>query len=464
MKTFARLIRRYVLAASLITLLIVVVTLGVLAAWGYRYTDPYNKNAYTALAVAEALHAENGAFVFDNAHTPAEWMDGYAWAMVLDDDGSVIWEYALPENLPRHYTAREQAAFVRWFLDDYPVFTWVEDYGLFVIAMPRGSMVRYNVYSYPDTVRNLLHGVVPVLWVLVGLVLLGCLLVSWQSSRSLKQLTAGLDALARGQTAVLPIRGFTAELAEKLNQTSAQLQKRNEIIARRDNARTNWIAGVSHDIRTPLALILGWAEQLEQNDALPADARAKAGGICAQSERIRSLIEDLNLTSKLQYGAQPLRRSPVAVGAFLRRVAADFWEGPLAERGELELDQTPEAARVVLNADEALLRRALENLLSNSVRHNAGPVRIRLRAAVLEDCLRLAVLDDGAGYPPQVLAALYAREEPENAPHILGLHVVEQIAEGHGGRAVFTQAVPQGARAVLILPLHYGGEIQKPKK
>lgn len=453
MKTFARLIRRYVLAASLITLLIVVVTLGLLAAWGYRYTDPYNKNAYTALAVAEALHEENGALVFDSAHTPAEWMDGYAWAMVLDDDGSVIWEYALPENLPRHYTAREQATFVRWFLDDYPVFTWVEDYGLFVIAMPRGSMVRYNVYSYPDTVRNLLYGVVPALWVLVGLVLLGCLLVSWQSSRSLKQLTAGLDALARGQTAVLPTRGFTAELAEKLNQTSAQLQKRNEIIARRDNARTNWIAGVSHDIRTPLALILGWAEQLEGDEALPAAARQKARGVRTQSERIRSLIEDLNLTSKLQYGAQPLRRQEAQAGPLLRGLVARFCDSPAGESCTLTLEQTPAAEQARVSVDEALLGRAVENLLGNSVRHNAAPVQLAVRADCVGGKLQWRFTDDGAGYPPTVLAALRQPEETDNAPHILGLHVVEQIVAAHGGSAHFGPNRPKGAYAVLTLPL-----------
>ncbi|MFR4725586.1 MAG: histidine kinase dimerization/phospho-acceptor domain-containing protein [Faecalibacterium sp.] len=86
----------------------------------------------------------------------------------------------------------------------------------------------------------------------------------------------GLDALAQGQTVRLPTDGFAGELAEKLNQTGAQLQAKNEMLSRRDNARTQWIAGVSHDVRTPLALILGWAEQLEQDALLPDSSRQKA--------------------------------------------------------------------------------------------------------------------------------------------------------------------------------------------
>ena len=68
--------------------------------------------------------------------------------------------------------------------------------------------------------------------------------------------------------------------------------------------------------------------------------------------------------------------------------------------------------------------------------------------------LCLTVTDDGAGYPPQVLAALHSPEPGENAPHILGLHVVEQIAAAHGGQAVFGQAVPHGAKTTVWLPLH----------
>lgn len=102
-----------------------------------------------------------------------------------------------------------------------------------------------------------------------------------------------------------PPEGFTAELAEKLNQTSAHLQKQSEIIARRDQARTRWIAGVSHDVRTPLALILGWAEQLEQDSALPDETRQKPGNIRVQSEKLRALIADLNLTSKRNTAHSP---------------------------------------------------------------------------------------------------------------------------------------------------------------
>ena len=374
--------------------------------------------------------------------------------MVLDDDGDVVWSYALPEHLARRYTPADVARFARWYLDDYPVFCWTEDYGLFVIAMPQGSIWKYNLYNSPQLLTDVVNSILPAALCLLALGLAVCLLVSGRGAKQLRTVAAGLDALAEGQPVQLPTDGFAGEVAEKLNQTSAHLQKQGEMLARRDTARTQWIAGVSHDVRTPLALILGWAEQLERDPSLPGAARQKAGGIRTQSEKLRSLIDDLNLTSKLQYGAQPLRRQTLAAGPLVRQLAAQFCESPLADRCELSLTQTEAAERALLDADPALLGRLLENLLNNSVRHNAGPVKVSLCTEVVSGRFCLTVADDGTGYPPQVLAALHSPEPGENAPHILGLHVVEQIAAAHGGQAVFGQAVPHGAKTTVWLPLH----------
>ena len=263
----------------------------------------------------------------------------------------------------------------------------------------------------------------------------------------------GLDALAQGQTVQLPTDGFAGELAEKLNQTGAQLQAKNEMLSRRDNARTQWIAGVSHDVRTPLALILGWAEQLEQDALLPDSSRQKATGIRTQCEKLRTLIDDLNLTSKLEYGAQPLRRKDLRAGPLFRQLVAQFCESPLAERCGITLEQEEPAEQTVLSVDEALLARLLENLLNNSVRHNSKPVNITVYTRRAGERFCLTVADDGIGYPAAVLAALNAAEPAENAPHILGLYVVQQIAAAHGGRAVFGQNSPCGAKTTVWLPV-----------
>ena len=452
MKTFARLIRRYVLATAGIILVVVALLLGMTIYAGVRYNDA-SDSVQKVGALAEALHPTADGLQWDVAHTPAEWMHGYAWAMVLDEDGNVIWRQDLPEVLNHRYTASDIAVFSRWYLADYPVQCWAADYGLFVVAEPVGTCWKYNIDMKQKMIIMLAKSIQPTMVELLLVVLGCCLFFSWRGSKSLQTVTAGLDTLAQGGTVSLPAAGFAGELAQKLNETSEQLRRRNEIIARRDDARTSWIAGVSHDVRTPLALILGWAEQLEQDTALPAAARQKACGIRTQSEKLRTLIEDLNLTSKLQYGAQPLRCRPTQAGPLLRRLAAEFCDSPLAVRCTVALEIAPDADKAILDADAALLARAVENLLHNAACHNPGPVQVQLSVVRTGKTLRITIADDGAGYPPAVLHALQTGEAGENTPHILGLHVVEQIIRAHGGTAAFARNAPRGAKAVLVLPV-----------
>ena len=453
MKTFARLIRRYVLAAVGISLLLVALALAAFVWIGVRFGLQWQEQfAFSYSEIADHLQRTGeGDFSFDEKDADA-WLKGYAWAMVLDDDGQVVWQYQLPEALNHPYTASEIAVFSRWYLQDYPVFCQVRDYGLLVLGMPQNSIWKYNFWTYPQLIEWIFYrGGTLILGILLMILVL-CMVFSWRGTRSLRTVSDGMDALAEGRTVKLSTRGFAGELAEKLNRTSEQIRYRNEIIARRDTARTNWIAGVSHDIRTPLSLILGWSEQLHRDASLPEPVRKKAAGIQTQSERIRSLIEDLNLTSKLQYGAQPLRRTPVHGGPLLRKLVADFCNGPLAAGCEVTLAMDPEAEGASLLVDEALLGRALDNLLGNSVRHNAGPVHCGVTATRKSRMLCITVTDDGVGFPPGVLTALQRGEQGDNTPHILGLHVVEQIVQAHGGNVTFCQNEPVGSKVILKLP------------
>ena len=456
MKTFVRLIRRYVLAAVGIVLLLLfsgVAVLGWLGWLGWQESCRLPQREYSSSEIADSMVETAEGLTFGAERTPQEWMNGYEWAMVLDDVGNIRWSYGLPQDLNHAYTPGDIAKFSRWYLADYPVFCWTEPYGLFVIGLPKGSLWKYSIYSSPDFALSMVR-VLPA--AALGLLMLGlalCFWLSWRGAKRLETVANGLDALAQGQTVRLPTDGFAGELAEKLNQTGAQLQAKNEMLSRRDNARTQWIAGVSHDVRTPLALILGWAEQLEQDALLPDSSRQKATGIRTQCEKLRTLIDDLNLTSKLEYGAQPLRRKKLRAGPLFRQLVAQFCESPLAERCGITLEQEEPAEQTVLSVDEALLARLLENLMNNSARHNPKPVNITVHTRRAGERFCLTVADDGIGYPPAVLAALNAAEPAENAPHILGLYVVQQIAAAHGGRAVFGQNTPHGAKAVVYLPL-----------
>lgn len=461
MKTLGRLVRRYVLAVVATLLGILLLNVAAVVAFAMYWDVNYGAvSNYGPVRIANMMAMEDGAVILDDAHTQEEWLRGYAWAMLLDEEGAVIWRYQLPPELDHTYSLREVVAFTRWYLGDYPTLTYLSDYGTLVLGYQPGALIRENFYIETDLFNGLVH--------LLGLILLAdllfilsiCLWLAWGMHRGLRSVEQGLDLLAAGTPVEVPTQGPTAELAGKLNQTGAHLRRQNTLITRRDTARTNWIAGVSHDIRTPLALIMGYAEQLTADPALPPDSRRKAEAITEQSQKIKSLVSDLNLTSKLQYNAQPLRRAPTPAGPLLRRAVTDFCNSGLAERCTVDFVLEPQAEQAVLDADAALLARAFENILNNSARHNAEGCNIRIRALLAGKSLHLFFADDGVGYPPAVLAAMSAPEKNgaeestrESTPHILGLHLVEQIIAAHDGKTIFAQNYPHGAKITMVLPV-----------
>lgn len=169
-------IGRYVLATAAVVLLVVGLLLGAVVYLGLHYGAATDSRVRIG-TLAEALTPTADGLQLDPARTPADWLQGYAWAMALDDDGSVIWQYDLPQNLNKHYTASEIASFSRWYLDDWPVFCWTADYGLFVAAVPRGSVWKYNICNNEQLMNAMAAGMLPALALLLGVAAACCLLV-----------------------------------------------------------------------------------------------------------------------------------------------------------------------------------------------------------------------------------------------------------------------------------------------
>ena len=292
-----------------------------------------------------------------------------SWAMLLDDTGAVVWEERLPEELPRRYTPTDVAKFSRWYLRDYPVFVLEHPAGLLVVGTAKNSFVKYcSTYKEPY-IRIIFAGLaVAVVVNLIAVVLL----IWWNMGRvekAVAPILQGIETVASGQPVRLPEKGELSEIGRQLNRAGA-------FIAKKDSARADWISGVSHDVRTPLSVILGFAGQLEEDGNLPASVREQAAGIRKQGERLRSLISDLNLASRLEYSMQPLRMEKVYPVELARQSVCEFLDGGLEERYEIGFYAGPKSESAALQGDEALLKRALCNLIQNSIAHNPQGCRI----------------------------------------------------------------------------------------
>lgn len=247
-------------------------------------------------------------------------------------------------------------------------------------------------------------------------------------------MTDAIEQLASGGSVHMPENGTMKEVAEALNRTSDRLSRQRRQLEQRDEARTEWISSISHDIRTPLSLVMGYADMIENESEAESEIRKRAGLIRSQSIRIRNLIEDLNLASKLEYHMQPLRLKTISLSAVLRKAAAELLnsiEQPQDYPFTIRID--PEFEGYSMEGDEQLLLRAFQNILGNSVRHNEGGCSLTVRAGLEHGHPQIRFQDDGCGIPPLICQYLNEGNMPEGDVHVMGLRIVKQIVNAHGG-------------------------------
>ena len=397
-------LRSLLKGAMLVTasaLLIAAVTLLGLLAFIY-YNSNGGQDWNTPMEqLSEALVWDGTTYSF----TENTLLEADRWAMLLGQDGRVVWSLRKPEDVPEQYTLSDVASFTRWYLKDYPVQCWVREDGLLVVGSPKGSIWKHDIAM---TTQTLLQ--IPIWFLVFFLLALGSVL--------------GLAWLAVG-------RWFRQDQQV------------------RDAARSGWINGVSHDIRTPLSVVMGYAAQLEEAPDLTQEHKRQVSAIRAQSQVIRDLVNDLNLTMRRAGGVLALREEPVQPAAFLRQTAADFLNGGIGAGFNCEMD-LPETPLPEVEADPFLLRRAVNNLLSNCVRHNAPGCSICLGARAEGKELILWVEGGTATgrLQPDFSQPLAS---DGGAAHGTGLKLVVQIAAAHGGRAEFYSGTPY--RCELRLPV-----------
>lgn len=207
--------------------------------------------------------------------------------------------------------------------------------------------------------------------------------------------------------------------------------------------RDEMMAGISHDMRSPVAAIVGLAEVLQDGDLTPEENATMLRGLSRQAHALDSLVRQFLDFSRIESGRElPLERGPVDVVDVIERVT------DLYEHGREFIIGHPRR-RPMADADEDRLEQVLVNLVDNAVTYSEGPVRVvagRRHGKVIID-----VVDDGPGIPEDELDRLFEKfqrgEEAASTPGTgLGLYVSRAIVDAHGGDLVVQSTLGIGSR------------------
>lgn len=452
MNALQRFFRRYILSTVGIVLLFFAVNIALLfviiIAGGMSGAD----TSFSVRDFSDHVVLQDGKWVADDTAL-SMLQEQSAWAMLLNEDGDVIWQQSLPEKLPRSYTSTEVASFSRWYLEDYPVKIWTRADGkLMVVGYQPGTLVKYYFSLEWPYMGVLLGGIAAVFIINLLLIIFLILRNTRKVEKAMTPILQGIQNLSHGKALHLEEQGELAEINAGLNRAAGYMKKK-------DNTRAEWIRGVSHDIRTPLSMVLGYASELEDDGDLPPNARKQAGIIRRESEKMKRLIDDLNLTTKLEYALQPVHFQDVDWVETSRQAVSEVLNSGLDSRYEIVFAEMQPGRSIHLLGDDGLLRRMLDNLIRNSITHNPHGCRISVSVGEENGRCLCTVSDDGIGIEPERLKVLNRGDDitstqgsDEKNEHGLGLKLVMQIVKAHRGTVSFSGSTPHGLEVRISLP------------
>lgn len=295
-----------------------------------------------------------------------------------------------------------------------------------------------------------------------GVLLLGAVGTWWTVRRSMRPVDEMVDtaeAIAGGDlTRRVPELDPGTELGRlggSLNEMLAHLEEALETERAAKERLRRFAADASHELRTPVTAISGYAE-LRRKGGLPtAEDQDKAWTrIESESRRMASLIEDLMTLARLGQ-THPLRVAPVDVACIVADAAADH--GAIDPSRPVRVE-APDS--VVLCADGERLTQVIGSLLANARVHTPQGTRIEVAVRDEGDAVRIDVTDDGPGIPAAALDHVFDRfyrVDPSRSRASggagLGLAIVEAIVEAHGGSVAASRAGEAGGTTIsLVLP------------
>lgn len=262
-------------------------------------------------------------------------------------------------------------------------------------------------------------------------------------------------------------KGEIATVAKTMKRLRDRVEEQSKTLALRDIRRSEWIAQVSHDLRTPLTAQAACLDRLDlilQNPATELnrdDLRELLSVARMDGGRVHTLADDLLEIARLEAGDR-LLLEPVPPGELVSQAVMQLT--PLAQQRGIQLDVNVTTHLPVLNADGRRLMRAIENLVRNAIQH--AKLTVEVTAARSEDGVRFEVRDDGPGLPKQPDFLSYLRRRggevrlselagrgsrPDSAG--LGLVVAQRVAEAHGGSIDAYNVSRGGAAFSLDIPL-----------
>ncbi len=274
--------------------------------------------------------------------------------------------------------------------------------------------------------------------------------VFWQITRPLVQIRKASNAISQGDHSVrIKVRS-----GNELGRVATAFNEMAEEIEKQDQMRKQMVADVAHELRTPLTVMRSNIEAML--DGILEPSEEELGELHDEVGRLSRMIDDLRILSLADSGELPIVKQPVDIRQLLGTIVTRYTA--LAESNDITLVFDDSARPLIVFADADKLQQAIRNLLENALHYTPQGGRVRVTAVEDSGNAKLSIIDTGSGIQPAEIEKLFERfyrgdrsRNRNSGGSGLGLSIVQQIAELHGGSVNVVS--PDGAGAIFTIKL-----------
>jgi two-component system sensor histidine kinase SenX3 len=230
-------------------------------------------------------------------------------------------------------------------------------------------------------------------------------------------------------------------------------------VHRIESVRRDFVANVSHELKTPIGALGLLAETIADTDD-PAVVRQLADRVVREADRLSRIVDDLLDLSTVEAQESPARE-PLPVRRLISE-AVDFVQAS-ATAARVPVRVTPDPPDIKIVCDERQMLSAVVNLLDNAIKYSSADASVEVGASVVDDRVAIIVRDHGIGIPTRDLERIFERfyrvdraRSRETGGNGLGLAIVRHVAQAHGGEVAVQSREGEGSTFTLYVPLSEG--------
>lgn len=455
---------------TIVAVVMLVVIINILTIFGvYIFNMASHKNTITLKNSPETFVRNFEKYMYDDNGILALSEEGYellqesgAWIQVLNDYGEEIININSPRDVPKKYTPFDMVNNYKY--EERPYINFMLEKNLssghvnVILALPNNNIERVTLNFSLDSVMYQSKIIIIITLIIDAIIaLIFGYLFSRKLTKPISEIITNIDILSKGNyNLYTKEKGIYKAVFENINDLSSTLRENDNQRKELESMREEWLANITHDIKTPLASIQGYAEIISDKDYefTRDEMQEYTEIIYSKSKYIKELVDELNLSTRLKNNALSLNKQNTNLVALLRNVVIDILNDSRYENRNIEFNSNIDV--IEKEVDVMLLKRALTNLIFNAVVHNNESVQIKVDIKKI-DKINISIKDNGNGINTKDLEHIfdrYYRGTNTGEAHKgsgLGMAISKEIINNHGGEIQINSKLGCGTEIFITL-------------